>query len=104
VEQLYAKIGRMQVDHEALDAEYSRLLALLAQVVAGEVDPSRLLVNLSERSWQLAAPGERPPAPATINGLPVVVVAPPPPSPEELLRRGGELAVAMSERAKCNGD
>jgi hypothetical protein len=76
--QLYEKVGRLQVAHEQLDAEYTRLLGLLAQVVAGDVDPARLLVDLTNRTWTLAEPGQRPGLPATINGLPRCVVAPEP--------------------------
>ena len=61
---------------EEQDAEYSRILDLLAKVVSGEIDRSRVMVNLTDRTWSFANPGERPAMPATINGLPVCVVAP----------------------------
>ncbi len=73
---LYELLGRKQAQLENQDAEYGKLLTLLAGVIGGEIDPSRVLVNLTDRTWQLALPGERYSLPATVNGLPVVVVAP----------------------------
>jgi hypothetical protein len=78
-QELLAKIGRQQIDHEKLDYQYGQLLSLLAGVVSGEIARSRVLVNLTDRTWLFTNPGESPPLPATINGLPVVIVAPPEP-------------------------
>lgn len=75
---LFARIGRMQLTAEAQDEAYARLLNLLALVVAGQIDPARVLVNLTDRKWELARPGERPALPAQVNGLPACVVAPAP--------------------------
>ncbi len=72
---LFELLGRKQAQLEDQDAAYSQLLTLLAGVVSGEIATDRVLVNLTDRTWQLAAPGERYGLPATINGLPVVVVA-----------------------------
>ena len=77
MDQLYAKIGRQQVESERLNAEYDALLKLLGDVVTGAIERSRVLVNLTGRSWALSPPGQQPAMPATINGLPVCVVAPP---------------------------
>lgn len=74
-EQLLARIGRMQLVSEQQDHAYSQLLNLLAGVVSGDTDRSRVMVNLTDRTWAIAAQGERPALPATINGLPVCVVA-----------------------------
>ena len=79
MEKLYEVLGRKQVQLEAQDAAYANLLALLSRVVSGEVDRSRLLVNMTDRTWELVDVGQRPAMPATINGLPVCVVAPDPP-------------------------
>ena len=78
MDELYATIGRLQVRAEKQDAAYTLLLDLLAKVVAGEIDRSRVLVNVTERTWQYSEPGARPGLPAQVNGLPVVVVAPEP--------------------------
>ncbi len=82
---LYEKLGRQQETIEDLNEAYTALLNLLANVVGGQVARSRLLVNLTNRSWELAPEGQRPGMPATINGQPVCVVAPdePAPAPEE---------------------
>lgn len=75
-QKLYEQLGRKQERIEDQDAAYGALLDLLAKVVTGEIDRSRVLVNLTDRSWSYAPPGQRPPLPATINGLPQVAVAP----------------------------
>ena len=76
MEKLFEMLGRKQVELEQLNENYDAVLQLLAQVVSGEVDRRRVLVNLTERTWARAAEGERPGTPATINGLPICVVAP----------------------------
>lgn len=73
---LYAMLGKKQAQLEAQDAAYGSLLQLMASVVSGAVDPARLLINMTERSWMMAPPGQVPPMPATINGLPLCVTAP----------------------------
>lgn len=73
---LYETLGRKQAQLEAQDAAYNALLNLLASVVIGEIDRSRIMVNLTDRNWIATGPGERPALPATINGLPVCIVAP----------------------------
>jgi hypothetical protein len=75
-EKLYARIGRMQLTAEAQDEAYTALLKVLAGVVSGEIDRKRVLVNLTDRTWQTTEPGQRPALPATINGIPLCVVAP----------------------------
>lgn len=75
--QLFERLGRALVEIEDRSNSYATLLDLLAKVVSGEIDPSRVIVNLTDKTWGYAAPGERPPMPATINGLPKCVVAPP---------------------------
>ncbi len=79
--ELYAKIGRMQVQAELQNAAYDQLLQLLAGVVGGTIHPERVLVNLTARGWTLAPEGFSPEIPATINGLPVCVVWPGPDAP-----------------------
>ncbi len=77
---MYEMLGRKQAALEEQDVNYTQLLNLTAGLVRGDVDPGRVLINLTARSWSLCPPGERQGLPATINGLPVCVVAPPPPA------------------------
>jgi hypothetical protein len=72
---LYAKIGRQQERIEVLDAAYNFLLEQFGKVVSGEIDRTRVLVNITERSFVIVPAGERPGLPSQINGLPVCVVA-----------------------------
>lgn len=76
LELAYAALGRKQCVIESQDAAYGNLLAILAGVISGEISRDRLLLNMTARTWHLAAPGERPAMPATINGLPVCIIAP----------------------------
>lgn len=81
---LLAEVGARQLKLEQQDEAYRKLLSVLAGVVSGVVDPSRILVNMTDKTWYVAPQGERPGMPATINGLPLCVVAPEkPPSNEE---------------------
>ena len=73
---LYEMIGRLQLRTEQQDAAYGTLVDLLAKVVSGEIDRSRVLVNLTDRKWEYVEPGCRPGMPAQINGLPECVTAP----------------------------
>lgn len=75
--QVFEKFGRMQFEIDRLNAAYDHIAKALADVVAGELDPSRVLVNLTDRTYTIAPEGERPAMPATINGKPECVVAPP---------------------------
>jgi len=78
VDKLQLMIGRKQIQLEELDQQYSRLTNVLAGVVSGAIAPSRVMVNLTDRTWTVAAPDTRPGMPATVNGLPICVVAPEP--------------------------
>ncbi len=91
-DKLYEIIGRKQERLEELDGNYTALLNLLGGVVSGGIDPSRLLVNLSDRTWVLMPEGRRPPLPATINGLPVRIVAP------SNVMSADEIAAKLAER------
>lgn len=73
---LYEQLGRKQETIEAQDAAYQALMDLLAKVVSGDIATSRLLVNLTARTWEVSAQGERPAMPATVNGQPVCIIAP----------------------------
>jgi hypothetical protein len=86
---LYETIGRQAMDIADRQRCYTALLNLLANVVGGQIDPSRVLVNLTAGSWTIAEEGARPATPAVINGLPAVVIAPEKPEPE--LSRNGSL-------------
>lgn len=96
-EQLYARIGKMQLMAEDQATEYAKLLGILAGVVGGAIARSRVLVNLTARTWAVSDPGTVPATPAVVNGLPVVVVAP----PEEANGRGD--AVVQGEVAGAEG-
>ena len=74
--QALAAVGQKQLAFERSDAAYSNLLGVLASVISGEIDRSRVLVNLTDRTWLVTPPGERPGMPAQINGLPICVTAP----------------------------
>lgn len=52
---LMAMIGRKQLAFEALDTEYTNLLALLGKVLSGEIRPDEVTVNLAARSWAYTA-------------------------------------------------
>jgi hypothetical protein len=67
-------VGRKQLECERRASAYSHLLTVLANVISGEIDASRVAVNLTAESWDIAVIGEVPSTPATVNGLPVVVV------------------------------
>lgn len=79
---LHEVIGQKEVALLLAEANYTAALQCLADVISGRLEPSRVIVNLTERSFFWVAPGERPVLPATVNGLPVCVVAPDP-SPQE---------------------
>lgn len=83
LQQAMAAVGQKQLAFERSDAAYSNVLQVLAGVVSGEIDRSRVLVNLTDRSWLVTPPGERPGMPAQINGLPICVVAPAEPEQAE---------------------
>lgn len=73
--ELYAKIGQQHLEIEDRKVCYTKLLTLFSQVVSGEVDRSRVMVNLTTQQYAVSPVGERPAMPATINGHPVCVVA-----------------------------
>jgi len=75
-QQLFESLGRKQLVIEQQDQAYTNLLNLLAGVVAGQIDPARILVNVTDRTWLVAPEGQRPSLPATVNGNPVCVVSP----------------------------
>lgn len=74
--QLYEMLGRRSASLEVLNAQFDLVLATLGQVVTGEMDRSRVLVDLTNRGFSVSAPGTRPAMPATINGLPNCLMAP----------------------------
>lgn len=73
-EKLYAKLGRANERIDDLDAAYDSLLRLTAGLIDGSIATTRVMVNLTGRSWVCADVGECPPSVATINGLPQVVM------------------------------
>src|ERR1022692_3336196 len=48
---------------------YTGILGVLAGVVTGAIERSRLLSNRTANSWEIAPKGFRPAAPGTINGF-----------------------------------
>ena len=97
--QLFEMLGRKQARIEGMDASYDALLALLADVVSGRCAPSRVLVNLTDRSWERAPEGHRPGLPATVNGLPKVVVAPEEAPPPVRVLNGDEVNDLLAARS-----
>lgn len=73
---LLAKIGEQHLEIESIKANYRSLVETVANIVRGDIDLSRVMVNLTDHSVFWAPIGERPSMPATINGFPVCVVAP----------------------------
>ena len=53
---LYAALGRKQFDLEQLHGEYDRLLRLLGEIVTGQIDATRVHVDLDRRQWGLLPP------------------------------------------------
>ncbi len=96
--QLFEKIGRLQLALEEERGQLDSILQVFAEVISGQCDPQRVMVNLTDRTVTWAAEGERPATPATINGLPRVVVAPEPQSvgPFDDLAAGHEVTVTGS--------
>ncbi len=76
-EKLQAALGRKQLQLEEQDIAYTRVLNVLAGVLSGEIEPNRVLVNRTDRTWIVVEPGQSTGMPATINGLPVCVVGKP---------------------------
>lgn len=52
-EELYAAIGRKQVELDSMHTEYNKLLSLLSSVVSGDVNKERVTVDLKARTWVL---------------------------------------------------
>ena len=50
--EFYEALGRKQFALDAMHVEYDKLLSLLAKVVAGEVTPNTVVVDLAGRSWK----------------------------------------------------
>lgn len=54
VEKLLATLGRKQLLLETQDAAYTSLLGLLGLVVEGKIDPKRIQIDQTARTWKLA--------------------------------------------------
>ena len=46
-------VGRKQIELENLHDEYDRLLAVLSAVLFREIDPKRVSVDLTGRTWKV---------------------------------------------------
>lgn len=53
MEEVYASLGRKQIELDALNVQYDNLLAVFAKVGNGEIDAKRVSVDLAARSWHL---------------------------------------------------
>lgn len=74
MDKLHAKIGQQHLEIEDRKFQYAKLLELLAGVLGGQIAHSRVMVNLTDQTWELVPEGQSPAAPGTINGLPQIVV------------------------------
>jgi len=99
--QLYEKVGRQAVELETRKVAFTQLLKVFAEVVSGECERSRLLVNLTDETYTWAPPGERPAMPATINGVPQCVMAPDGPTYAELQAEVASLEARLAEDVKA---
>jgi hypothetical protein len=96
-QRFFELLGRKQATLEEVQANYALALDLVAKILTGEIDTSRVIVNLTDQTFQWVAPGNSPSLPATINGLPNCVVDPEPKTKAELVR---EIEV-LTERVKA---
>ena len=69
-EQALAALGRKQLELEQLNRNYDQLLALLGNVAAGEIDPSRVTVNREARTWAVTEAVLRPELAAALKEQP----------------------------------
>lgn len=90
-EQFYAELGRLNWTIRQKDAAFAAALTLIARMLTGEVNPSRVAVNLTDGTVSVTEEGMRASAPPQINGVPQVVVAPYPSEVERLRTRIREL-------------
>lgn len=63
--EMFSAIGKKQVELDNLNAEYDRLLAVLAQVALTQISIDRVTVDLAARTWtvqSIAEPAVRPEA------------------------------------------
>lgn len=50
----FEKIGQLQVALDNLNVEYDNLLNLAGKLASGEIEPARVTVDMSGRSWSIA--------------------------------------------------
>lgn len=82
--ELFARIGRQAIAIEQKEAGFDQLLNIFGDVLEGKTDPRRILINRTERRFEMAPDGFAAASPATINGFPVCAVYAPfnfPPEP-----------------------
>ncbi len=94
-ESLYAKLGKLHEQVEQKDAAISAYVQLLANIVTGEIELSRVMVNTTDRSVHVAERGQRMPMPMQFNGLPNCVVQPTPTEEDKLRERIRELEAEL---------
>lgn len=73
-QELYEALGRKSMALESLQAEYAKLLQVMAHVAAGDIAPERITVDMASRTWQVvAAPSSLiPPKVAERNGTEIL--------------------------------
>lgn len=76
-DQVFAVIGRKQIQLETLQVSHDTILEKFAQLLSGEMAPSQFLVNLTAKTLTWTPAGQTPSMPATINGEPRCVVGKP---------------------------
>jgi hypothetical protein len=67
---LFEMLGRKESVILAQDDAYSALLNLTAKIISGEIDRSRVSINLADRSWIVAPQAAKPTVPAPLHGVP----------------------------------
>lgn len=82
IESLERAVGQKQMAFEEAQVAYTELFKRFFLVLTGEIDPSRVKLDLTNMTWEVAPPGFSPMVPPQINGVPVYVIgkAPPPPA------------------------
>jgi hypothetical protein len=75
-EKLLAEIGRLTMENKALRDDRATILKIFSEVLTGECEITRIMIDLTNQKLVWAPPGLQPALPSTINGIPQCVVAP----------------------------
>ncbi len=71
---LYEKLGRLQEQIEQKDIAFNAVLYFVAKMLTGEIELSRIRVDLTNRVVSCSERGQAPALPMQLNGLPECVV------------------------------